>query len=204
MRIVPIVFALAALVAAPRAARACSCLPPPSPVEAAEQAVAVFEGRTFGVVREGQHNRFTFEVTRVWKGEVGTRVDVWSHSQSATCGRGFESGASYVVYAGSRDGHLVDGLCSRTREISRASEDLEALGTARTPADPAAPASATAAPEVEPPRIEPREPAVPPPQPSARGCAAGDRTVGLALLPLALALFRRSRSRTSRSQGAQP
>jgi hypothetical protein len=201
MRTALFLLALGAALAVPRAARACSCLPPPAPAAAADQAVAVFEGRTFGVVREGMHNRFTFEVTRVWKGDVGTRVEVWSHSQSATCGRGFESGTSYVVYAGSRDGHFVDGLCSRTREISRASEDVESLGPGRTPTDAAAP-PATGGPEVEPPRIEPREPVVPPPQPSSRGCTVGGGASVLVLFPLALVV--RRRSRRPRSQGAKP
>lgn len=158
---------------APSVARACSCAPPRPPVEAAQSASVVFEGRTFGVTREGGQNRFTFEVLRVWKGEVPQSVQIWSASHSAACGRAFETGLPYLVYAHDLPGGLLgDGLCSRTRPVANAAEDLELLGAGHAPSRPPG-AGAPDSPSLEPPRIEPvaRDTA---PSPSKRGCAIGE------------------------------
>ncbi len=157
------------LLAAPRPARACSCISPPPPLEAASNSTAVFEGRSFAITRDGNFVRYEFEVIRVWKGEIGTRVTVRSAASPAMCGRSFDTGVPYVVYAGQRlDGDLSDTLCSRTRKSTHASEDLELLGAAQTPhASPAPPPSKAAM--REPPRIEP--PPVPTSTAGGRGCS---------------------------------
>ncbi len=192
---------------APRA-RSCSCLPPPPPPRALEQADAVFEGRMFAQAPAGnQQIRFEFEVRRVWKGEVPEKVAVLSHEHSATCGRRYETGVTYLVYARRRDGALHDGLCSRTRTIDKADEDLAALGEGRAPKAGGSDAASGGAPVEEPPRVVP-EPAPagddarptpparvsdepPPADASPRGCRVGSprprpATVlaGLALLGL--------------------
>jgi hypothetical protein len=168
---------------APSVVRACSCAPPRPPVEAAHAASVVLEGRTFGVTREGGQNRFTFEVLRVWKGEVPQSVQIWSASNSAACGRAFETGLPYLVYAHDLPGGLLgDGLCSRTRPVANAAEDLELLGAGHAPLRPPG-AGAPDAPSLEPPRIEPVAQQTAP-SPSKRGCAIGDRSshVGLWML----------------------
>lgn len=157
---------------APSAARACSCLPPPPPAEALDNAAAVFEGRATGVVKDGRQQRFSFEVLRVWKGDVEARTEVTTATDSATCGRGYATGEIYVIYAyRGPDGDLADGLCTRTRERSRAIEDLAALGPGR---EPDVGGRADGEPEVtqEPPRIDaPTDPAPPPGEPGRRGCS---------------------------------
>lgn len=179
-----------ALLVAPREARACSCIQPAPPLEAAARSAAVFEGRSFATTREGNLVRYEFEVLRVWKGEVGSRVTVTSAVSSATCGRSFETGVPYVVYAGSGvAGDLSDTSCSRSRPSSHASEDLELLGAGRPPVRPAAPPPAEPA-MLEPPRIEPT--AVPIPSTRRRGCAVDGPRSSLSLL-VALALLRRRR-----------
>jgi hypothetical protein len=158
---------------APRVARACSCAPPRPPLEAQQAAAVVFEGRTFNVAREGGQNRFSFEVLRVWKGELPANVQIWSASQSASCGRAYESGLPYLVYAHELPGGLLgDGLCSRTRPVSNAAEDLELLGAGRAPAR--SPGTSTSeSPSLEPPRIEPVAQQTAP-SPGKRGCTIGE------------------------------
>lgn len=148
-------------------AEACSCVQPPGPRAAAADAAAVFEGRTFGVHRESGKVRFTFEVTRVFKGEVGPSVDVYSPAAAATCGRAFEAGVPYLVYAHtSPAGVLVDTMCSRTRTSRAAAEDFAELGAGIGPARAELPD--TTRPSIEPPRIE----VTPTPVgPGRRGCA---------------------------------
>ena len=118
----------------------------------------MFEGRTFGARREQNELRFAFEVTRVWKGEVPPSIEIVTALQSAACGRSYEFGVPYVVYATARDdGTLVDNLCSRSRMVVDAVEDIDTLGAGRPPLQDGASVPGPAGPDIEPPRIEPAE-----------------------------------------------
>jgi MYXO-CTERM domain-containing protein len=188
-------FALGLALASSRAARACSCLPPAPPLDAASRAAAVFEGRTFGARREQNELRFSFEVTRVWKGEVPASIDVVTPLSSAACGRSFEFGVPYVVYATPRDdGSLADNMCSRTRMVVDAVEDLDVLGAGRPPASHGTSAPGPEGSDVEPPRIEPKDGGAPPVVPGKRGCAVDpEPPPSRVLLLLALLLVGRPR-----------
>jgi hypothetical protein len=154
---------------------ACSCIQPPAPRAAAAEATAVFEGRTFGMHHEagphGNRLRFSFEVSRVFKGDIGAKIDVTTPASPAMCGRAFEIGVQYIVYARAIEGGgLADSLCSRTRSSKNATEDLAELGPGVAPSSGSSVTPPTAA-AVEPPRIE----AGPPPSPpTKRGCSTGD------------------------------
>ncbi len=165
-------------------AQACSCVQPPAPRAAAADATAVFEGRTFGVHREAGKVRFTFEVTRVFKGEIGPSVDVYSPAAAATCGRAFEAGVPYLVYAhASPAGVLVDTMCSRTRASRSAAEDFAELGAGVGP--PRSEVADPTRPSVEPPRIEVTPTPV---APGRRGCAVAGPDDG-ATWPLMLSIL---------------
>lgn len=165
----------------PAPARACSCIEPPPPRDAADAADAVFQGKVASMEvdkPEGSYMAFhvyTLEVERTWKGEAVDTLTVRTADNSAACGRAFEIGESYLVYAKEIDGRLSDNLCSRTREAARADEDFDALGPALGEPDPP-PAPA----QPEPPRVEPGSAdgaatdAPPPTSPSTRGCAIAD------------------------------
>jgi hypothetical protein len=195
-----------ALSIAPSAARACSCMPPPPPAEALDAASAVFEGRATGVVKEGHKQRFSFDVLRVWKGDVDALAEITTASDSAACGRGYATGEIYVIYAyRGPDGALADGLCTRTRERSRAIEDLAALGPGREPGPPKRGGDPEDA--HEPPRIEASADSAPPPsEPGRRGCAVENaHTLGARGLALLLGVgiaIRRRRIVRSRSRSA--
>lgn len=196
-----------AMGAASRTARACSCLPPPAPGLALEQADVVFEGRPYAASVEGGDTRYSFEVDRFWKGEPGDRVELTTASSSAACGRTFQIGTAYLVYARQAAGSgLRDTLCSRTRTMMAAEEDMEVLGAPRQPNDPPPEQDPDAdAPPREPPRIATADPAGPPPTaPAKRGCAmelphtAGGGAAALVLvLSFGLSLGRRRRRRST-------
>ena len=179
-------------------ARACSCIQPPAPRVAAAEASAVFEGRTFGMHRESGRLRFSFEVTRVWKGDVGPKVELTTHEQDSMCGRAFELGVQYIVYARAGDGGtLTDSLCSRTRSSRNATEDFAELGAGVAPGRSGGATPQTAS--VEPPRIEPGPPAA---TPTKRGCSVGDPQRGtpwLLFAVLGLHLRRSTRPHTERA-----
>ena len=118
-------------------AYACSCAPPPPPLEASDGADAVFSG----TVVSGGAFGFDFfwsvelEVDTVWKGSVTstTFVYVWF---GPSCGYDqFEPGKDFLVYAHEQvfphdedEETLFVHLCSRTRPLEYADDDLQELG----------------------------------------------------------------------------
>lgn len=193
----PVVAALA-VVATPRTARACSCLPPKPPLLAREGSDAVFEGRVYNVTTTGNRARYSFEVHRYWKGTPPERIEIETATTSAACGRSYDLGRPYMVYARrTDDGRYLDNACSRTRPLVQAAEDLEAFGAGTVPKrdDPDEPPAADFEMPLEPPRI-PSPPGPPVTAPSKRGCAVevthgpGDAT-GLALVVILIAVGRR-------------
>jgi 5-hydroxyisourate hydrolase-like protein (transthyretin family) len=74
--------------------------------------------------------RVEFDVIDTFKGIEGSMVSVLTSGSGPACGYGFTQGEQYLVYAHKgRDGGFVTGICSRTRKLSEAREDLEFLKT---------------------------------------------------------------------------
>ena len=172
-------------------------MPPRPPIVAAREAYAVFEGRTGRPVPVGNQMRYTFEVTRVFRGQIPMRVEVYTPSHSAACGRRFEADAEYLVYAQKRKGQngLRDDMCSRTRLSANAAEDYGALGGSHQPDGGPRPqvTELDDGPTSEPPRIEPSTPSANPqgppsqtPPATKRGCTTGEMPHGTPALWLAL------------------
>ena len=108
--------------------RACSCKSPPPPKEAMEKMAAVFSGKAVKLEADEKAHEVhvTFEVSRVWKGEVGKTITVTTGG--GTCGFRFHEGDGYLVYAYDQGEQLKTNICTRTRVLAHAKEDLEALG----------------------------------------------------------------------------
>ena len=51
------------------------------------------------------------------------------------CGYGFKPGERYLVYANRKGTELVTGICSRTRPLADATEDLEFFQSFQRPAN---------------------------------------------------------------------
>lgn len=151
-----VVFVL--LLAGPASASpSCSCIGL-SPSEAFEQSALVFvgtvidrleppprymeyNGDTVAVISGGDMIRWRLEASEGWKGDAAEVLAVHSPRDGAACGTGFEIGRRYLVYAGSSSGDSwrdwpggtvfpvwTTYLCSRTRALEHAAEDLEFLG----------------------------------------------------------------------------
>ena len=141
------------------ACEACSCALQRSPRIARDASVAVFSGRVValfnqlvrpldttpsGIERRDadvaywfkapKRLRVTIEVSEVWKGDVTANTEVYTASECCVCGFPFELGKEYLIYAyrGS-SGQLAVSLCSRTRALSDAAEDIAALGPGAAP-----------------------------------------------------------------------
>lgn len=125
-------------------AAACSCAGEPEPSAALLAADVVFEGTVLGepeAVRaqlgiDGYSGaaRFRFAVARYFKGQQGSEAAIYTIDQESACGRSYASGSTYLVYGRlTPDGVLTDSLCSRTRPLANAAEDLALLGEGSAP-----------------------------------------------------------------------
>jgi len=116
------------------AAYACSCLPR-TPQQFSESAQAVFAGRAIDVIQRNPDSevQVIFEVSRIWKGQKRPRIVVMTSSSSASCGYSFQKTEQYLVYASRQKSQLETGLCSGTKPLSMAQEDLAILGEGETP-----------------------------------------------------------------------
>ena len=114
---------------------ACSCVPSPPPLEALAKADAVFSGEVVSISEPGGlfgswlvsstgPVTVEFRVSAVWKGDSHETMSIKTAWSSASCGFEFALDEQYIVYA--REGWA--SLCSRTKSIHTAREDLAALG----------------------------------------------------------------------------
>jgi len=118
---------------------------PVPPAQALAEAQAVFRGTVVGLdepsagcggtMSSADPVTVSFQVDEVWKGEVAVDQQLTTAVEGASCGFSFSEGKEYVVYArdGGADGGLNVSLCSRTRTVAEASEDLAALGKGDAP-----------------------------------------------------------------------
>ena len=112
---------------------ACSCMSSGPPCQAFWQADAVFSGQVISINREStaDENGFRMRVVRMFvkesfRGVDRPEVDVLTGLGGGDCGFGFQIGQEYLVYAYRRDTDkkLVTGICTRTRSLTKAQEDL--------------------------------------------------------------------------------
>lgn len=114
----------------------CTCPAPlPAPKVALKRAGAVFIG-TVTEIKPSPLRRYLLdvcvEIDRVWKGAVNPTMIVNTPNNEGGCGYTFNKGKSYLIYAGYAE--LPEGLqlgtslCSRTRPLEKAAEDLAELG----------------------------------------------------------------------------
>lgn len=72
--------------------------------------------------------RKTIEVSRIWKGEPASHIEIKDAGWFGFCGVPMELGVEYLVYATGNGSTLINRICSRTTELAGASEDLAYLG----------------------------------------------------------------------------
>ncbi|HET8782694.1 MAG TPA: hypothetical protein VFM63_09760 [Pyrinomonadaceae bacterium] len=141
MRIVKGFAAVLFLLLAFDVAVACSCAEPRSPCNYYGGTAAIFVGRAVGAaeqrsVVDENGNKTTYDVGTIrflvlenFKGASGYEVEINSGTGGGDCGYWFQRNETYLVYAFL----LPDGksfythICTRTRPLSAAKEDLEYL-----------------------------------------------------------------------------
>jgi hypothetical protein len=160
---------LLALVALPRSpAWACSCITAPAGTYLA-RAAAAFTGEARAVQPQGGGVVVaTFRVARVYKGSIEQDVSVFTGAGADNCGIAFTAKRTYTVFASSKAGALVTGLCDGTAEG-------DTLAASR-PLREYAPLTETS-------------PAAPAPQPVAQMPVASTRPASSRTVPIAGAAF---------------
>ncbi len=119
---------------------ACSCAPPQSASQELKRATAVFAGKVFEIKRQEREKgkkhpgdqfrevEVRFDVSRVWKGIDKDTAVVFTSSHSASCGYRFSKDKTYIVYAyANKDGKLETGICSRTKPLDEAEDEIREL-----------------------------------------------------------------------------
>jgi len=123
---------------------ACSCASSGPPCQAAFQVDAIFAGRVQSIsplpdddlppLRPGEARiprtvRVDFVAVQGFRGLEAATVSVLTAGSGPACGYTFKKGERYLVYAKRQpDGkELVTGICSRTRLLAEADEDLRFL-----------------------------------------------------------------------------
>lgn len=142
-RFLKLAVVMAALAWGNQAVEACRCRPPPPPKQSLTQAGAVFAGKVVDIKYDDatRQKTVTMEVSSVWKGEVGKKIVVKTAISSAACGYNFQKGKSYMVYCLKRNkkgdekqATVSTNICTRTRPMSQAGDDVKALGDGEKPA----------------------------------------------------------------------
>jgi len=129
LRIAALLAATTAVLFAPAPARACSCVQPPPPLTALEQASAVFEAKVARVEVDTARLRMTAHliVLRQWKGDLPEDVTVTTASQGSLCGFPFVADQRVLLYVDGGVDEMSVSMCSRSRPTEQAGEDLAAL-----------------------------------------------------------------------------
>jgi hypothetical protein len=109
---------------------ACDCAMPGKPKEELQRADAVFVGEVIGSKTENGSRIFEFKVERFWKGAITKVVSVGS--EVGNCRYIFGVGEKYIVYARGKE-TLLTSICTRTKNLGAASEDLKDLGEGERP-----------------------------------------------------------------------
>jgi len=124
------------------AARACSCSAPATTAEALKRSTAVFKGRVvkisvpsldwLGLTRTGAQ-RVKFEILKQWKGPDAETTVVVTRLTGEGCGFPFEEQKEYLVYVVAEQKHVQSGICTGTKSIADAVEEMEKLDELLSP-----------------------------------------------------------------------
>jgi hypothetical protein len=107
-------------------ALACSCARPGNPREELRRRDAVFSGEVTSINRE----KIEFKVEKFWKGPRAKKVSI--RYEQSDCTYVFVTGKKYLVYAFGKE-ILETDICTRTKELDKASDDLKELGEGKEP-----------------------------------------------------------------------
>jgi hypothetical protein len=115
-------------------ALACTCAAPLGPVDGLKRSTAVFRGRVseisqpfwdrIGLTNSGGH-RVKFAVIKQWKGTASKSIEVATRLTGEACGFPFEQNKEYLVYVVTEPKDIQTGICTGTRNITEAEQEIK-------------------------------------------------------------------------------
>lgn len=142
-----LVFGILAVMIPNMEAQACSCMAPPSVLEARDQSQAVFSGEVVKIEKDlnllgdalggdpMNPIKVTLKVHQAWKGVNSKEFMVSTADSEASCGFNFQEKSSYLVFATEYEGEYNVSYCGRTASLAAAADDVKALGAGYVPTD---------------------------------------------------------------------
>jgi hypothetical protein len=130
-------FGAVLLLGVPIGLPACDCLYPGRPCKAFAQTPYIFAGRVASIITAANQSEriVAFQVESTYRGPEGNVVtSVVTGFGGGDCGYGFKQGERYLVYANEAHGRLFTSICSRTRLLADANDDLEYFSKRNDPA----------------------------------------------------------------------
>ncbi len=124
---------LISLLITPQKVYATDCDISITPKQALESSSAVFSGKVLKIENKNDHKSIIFQVNRWWKGYPEELIWLTTAVPPATWGYPLKEGKEYLVYTTNNERVYEVNICSRTKELSKASEDLKELGEGRLP-----------------------------------------------------------------------
>lgn len=106
---------------------ACDCVPSGSPIQEADASESVFVGKVETIEQGKENYVVVLKVSKRWKGDLSPEITVYTPLHEASCGFKFEKGKEYLVYSKKENGLPMVTICSRTKLLSQAQEDLDEL-----------------------------------------------------------------------------
>jgi hypothetical protein len=107
------------------------CLDGPKSIKGVfKNSTAVFSGEVVEIRSGVNFLQAEFRVERSWKGVEAEQVSVFTENTAES--PHYRVGEKYLVFAGTRDGKLFTGNCSRTKRLEYADEDLKQLGEGKS------------------------------------------------------------------------
>lgn len=124
--------ASAAVASAPSISEACRCMAPRPVADRLATTDAVFYGKVVAREDAGDRNtgtsKFTFEVRRIWKGELGRTIRVHANRSPAACGTSFTRGSNYLIFASKSGRSWRTGVCANNLSGGGATMGAAQLG----------------------------------------------------------------------------
>ena len=107
------------------------CINGPKSIKAVfKNSTAVFSGEVVQIRSGVNFLQAQFRVEQSWKGVEAEEVSVFT--ENAAESTHYRVGEKYLVFAGIRDGKLFTGICSRTKILEYAEDDLKQLGEGKS------------------------------------------------------------------------
>ena len=118
----------------PARGSACTCPAPKTTIQAFTQSDAVVVGRVLRIlpVIDGAPALdakwdVELDVSQWWKGTPKLSLKIRTMAQASRCGRQFELGQDYLIYAREIRGDFRDSRCTRTKLLWEADDDIQRI-----------------------------------------------------------------------------